>query len=105
MSIFFCCNKLYKILLTIYWNILRINFFLILCRTETENTNSTSQNKSEVHASIDAYLATAEGVDPEDPEEIARKKFYKANLDVFDQIVAINKSKKRFLAETFLLLT
>ena len=45
--------------------------------------------------SVDEALETGLGVDPNDPEEIARKKFYKENMDAFQHIIDINQRKKR----------
>ena len=40
-------------------------------------------------------IATAEGVDPLDPEEIARKHYYTTHIDTFEQIMAINQRKTK----------
>ena len=43
--------------------------------------------------SIDETLLTPPGVDPDDPEEIARKAYYSKRMEIFDRIENVNKRK------------
>lgn len=55
-----------------------------------ENLNGQSSNSEEVRTAY--FTETPAGVDPNDPEEIARKEHY-LNLDGFEKILDINNRK------------
>ena len=67
------------------------------CRTKVRlgsyfdnGENSTTETNN---TSIDEFLETLEGVDPNEPEEIARKEFYRKNMNMFEHILHVNQRK------------